>query len=84
MAPSKRWLGIVGVLATVAPRLVLSLHAKVNLLGFRNTEAIEPSPWLVRITRVFGILAILFAVVGPDTALDAVSEDDTGDEIDFV
>lgn len=84
MAPSKRWMGIVGFLAVVSPRLVLSLHAKVNLLGFRNTEDVEPSSWLVRITQVIGVGAVLLAILGPEAAFKTGPADDTDDEIDFV
>lgn len=84
MAPSKRWVGIVGVLAVVAPRLVLSLHAKVNLLGFRNAEDVEPSSWLVRVTQVAGLGAVLFAVLGPKDAVKTRPTEETDGGIDFV
>jgi hypothetical protein len=81
MRPSRIWVGSVGFLALVAPRAVLAIHSKVNLLGFRNTAAVEPTDWLVSLTRIGGLCALGVAVVWsePDTA---ESEDE--DSIDFV
>lgn len=83
MAPSRRGLGIGGVLPIVAARQGLSLHATVNLIGVRNTEEIEPSPRPVRVTQVAGLAVVLFALWGPEEPRDAIAEDDDTNGIDF-
>lgn len=84
MRVSKRWLGICGVVAVVAPRLVLSLHRKVTLRGFTRSEGDEPSSWLVRGTRCVGLAALLFVLFGSEPRKDTDGEDSTDGQIDFV
>lgn len=73
-------MGMVGLLACIAPRVVLALHSKINLLGFQNTEHIEPSDWLVTLTRVAGLLAVTVAILSSES--DGQPSEDDG--IDYV
>lgn len=82
MRPTKLWVGLFGLAALVAPHTVLRLHAKVNLFGFRNTEEVEPSGWLVALTRLGGLVSIAIAVFAPEPAFS--EEDEGADGIDFV
>jgi hypothetical protein len=82
MRPTKLWVGLFGLAALLAPRTVLRLHAKVNLLGFRNTKEVEPSGWLVGLTRLGGLLSIAIAVFAPAEAFRGAA--DENESIDFV
>ncbi|MFB6111363.1 MAG: hypothetical protein ABEJ35_02380 [Halobacteriaceae archaeon] len=76
------WLGSVGLVSFLRPRWFLGLHARIQLLGFRNTDDVEPSRALVVCTRLGGLLAL---VVGLRGLPGLGSRDSAGtDEIDFV
>lgn len=81
MRPSRLWVGTIGLLALVAPRFVLSLHSKVNLFGFRNTEELEPTEWLVSLTRIGGVIAIGMALLGSEPDVEDAED---AEKIDFV
>lgn len=86
MRPLRLWIGAVGLLATLAPRWMLRIHARVNLLGYRNVDAVEPTRPLVVLTRLGGLvaLAVAWLVLGEEPLAEAVDEDEDGTRIEFV
>jgi hypothetical protein len=53
---------LVGVVGLVFPRFVLRVHARANLVGFRNVEKVEPKRWLVWVVRLAALAALVVGV----------------------
>ncbi|MFB6104440.1 MAG: hypothetical protein ABEJ57_05055 [Halobacteriaceae archaeon] len=55
-----------GILSIVSPRRVLALQARVNTIGYDGSGDLEPRRWLVTLTRVAGVIAVVLAMVATD------------------
>ncbi|MCU4754150.1 hypothetical protein OB919_19565 [Halobacteria archaeon AArc-curdl1] len=58
-----RTLSVCGLVALTAPRVVLDLALAS---AYENPDAIEVKPWVLPLTRVLGVVYIVWAVVGGD------------------
>lgn len=75
---------LLGIGAVVAPRRCLALHARLNTIGYDGTDALEPRGWLVTLTRIAGLAAIVIVVVGTDSTVNPASSDDGSDPAAYV
>lgn len=55
----------VGALGLVSPKRLLELNARLNLIGYENTDQVEPKRWLIRATRVLSIVALAIGLLDP-------------------
>ena len=66
-----------GLLAVVAPRRSIRLSTLGYRLGFEGVEELQPRPWLVRATRVWGLGTVVTGAAGLVVELRADSDDPT-------
>ncbi len=55
----------VGFLGLVSPKRLLKLNARLNLIGYENTEQVEPKRWLIRVARVLSVVALAIGLLDP-------------------
>lgn len=47
---------VIALASVLFPRRVLRVNVRLNLFGYENTGDVRPKRWLVRFTRVAGLL----------------------------
>jgi len=55
----------VGAFGLVSPKRLLELNARLNLVGYENTDQVEPKGWLIRVTRVLSAIALAIGLLDP-------------------
>lgn len=75
---------VVGIVAVLTPRRLLGLQARINTIGYEGTSALNPQSWLVTVTRIAGVLAIIIAVFSTDSTVNLDDDGDSGDPDTYV
>ncbi|MFQ3294197.1 MAG: hypothetical protein ACI8VE_001266 [Natrialbaceae archaeon] len=55
----------IGALGLVSPKRLLNLNARLNLIGYENTDQVEPKRWLIWATRVMALLPLAVGLLDP-------------------
>lgn len=66
-----------GLIAVVAPRRAARLSTAGTRLCFEGADGLQPRPWLVRATRVWGVGTLVTGLVGVVVELQADADDPT-------
>lgn len=79
MAPNRVLTAGLGLIALLAPRRLLGLHQRLSLIGFHDSDAPEPSKWLITATRLSGVALLWAALVARED-----SDNSDQDQAEFI
>lgn len=68
-------LALQGLLGVVSPRRSLRLSTLGYRVAFENVGELEPRPWLVRASRIWGVGALVTGLVGVAVELRTEPDD---------
>lgn len=68
-------LALQGLLGVVSPRRSIRLSTLGYRVAFENAAELEPRPWLVRASRIWGVGALVTGLVGVAVELRAEPDD---------
>lgn len=80
---------VVGITGALAPRKLIDLAGRVLLVGYENSEDLEPAEWYVSAVRAKLALIAVAALIAPFLPTrsengDEESDDDSGPVVDVI